>query len=308
MRAALPFVLGLLGVSLAAVDARAGAVSAAQDDSEALAAINTDMRARERRALILAFEGRHAAALQEYLWCYDNGDRLVPGYAGVRRSFLLGYIARLAKVHPPALQALNDRRDAAASRLGSGSTSRDDVADVCAIDRTLEEKARTIELYEWLRSERPLPQSVRWTFANEIAEPLATAQRYADILEMIEEPQAYIEEQLQLFRSRVDALKASKNPREAEGAERFAARGVSKLAPVFEALAGKQRREDANRLAVLLCELARTENTYVVLVECATRAGDAVLARTIAERGFADLPFSSKGPLRVAFDRLPSAK
>lgn len=311
MRCVRRLVIGMLfalfGAPPAVVDAHPR-VRATQEESEALAVDQNDPIARLKRGVRLQAEGRHAEALQEYLWCYDHGDAAMPGYAGVRRSFLLGFIARLGERHLPALQALRDRRDTVAARLKSGSESSDDVADVCAIDRSLWELDRAIDLYESLRTERALPRAQRWAFANDIVEPLAADRRYTDILQMLEEPETYVDERLRHFRSRVDALKASKDRREANGVERFSASCVSRLAPVFEALAGMQRRKDADRIAVLLAEFARTEGTYVALVDRAARAGDVELARKLVDRGLASLPEDEHAAVRAARERISGGK
>ena len=49
-------------------------------------------------AASLARQGDTAGALQEFLWCFDEGMLQLPTFAGVRTSFLLGDLGRLAKV------------------------------------------------------------------------------------------------------------------------------------------------------------------------------------------------------------------
>ena len=63
---------------------------------------------RMHRGLALKLGGQFEEALEDYLWCWDNGAAF-ESYSAVRVSFLLGYFADLAKVYPPALHALEER-------------------------------------------------------------------------------------------------------------------------------------------------------------------------------------------------------
>jgi tetratricopeptide (TPR) repeat protein len=81
---------------------------------------------------LLAFEGSYAEALDQYLWCWDQGSD-TPRFLGVRVSFLLSDIARLAKDYPPAIDALRERRNHPRPHGSWGSVDR----DIAALDRTL---------------------------------------------------------------------------------------------------------------------------------------------------------------------------
>jgi thioredoxin-related protein len=67
----------------------------------------------------LAQAGRDAEALEQYLYCWDHGVD-DPGFRGVRASFLLGDIVSLGRSHPPALDALRQRRDACEAAVTGG--------------------------------------------------------------------------------------------------------------------------------------------------------------------------------------------
>jgi hypothetical protein len=207
---------------------------------------------------------------------------------------------------------MRDRRDAAETRFKAHPDSRDDAADLCALNRTLADVDRTVAVYDAARKENALSTSVRQTFAREIVAPLATARRYSDIVDLLDVPVEYVKKQLTLA-SKIDEMtKDSEAGLDEETAERMKAfrrsHTVIGLIPAFEALAGMQRREEADRAADLLIEHANVDGTYTELVDAAARAGDVELARSIAERGFAALPESSRGLLRTAFDKLPGRK
>jgi RNA polymerase sigma factor (sigma-70 family) len=119
-------------------------------------AITRDMvEARLKKAQELAKSGNHAAALEEYLWCYDTGMRQVDGYFLIRYSSLLGEIAALGKSYPPALDALRVRRDAAEQRLAASGTDMAAGKDFGSINRVLGENERTFALFDSLAEDDP---------------------------------------------------------------------------------------------------------------------------------------------------------
>ena len=94
-----------------------------------------------RAADALVEAGRHEEALAMYLKVFDDPG---PGMGGVRTSFLLASIVRLGRAYPPAIDALRERRDAAADRVVAGEGSRGDATDVIRINKDLGEEENTI--------------------------------------------------------------------------------------------------------------------------------------------------------------------
>jgi thioredoxin-like negative regulator of GroEL len=252
---------------------------------DSLAGHEKDPMVRGSYARELAQLGKYDQALAEYMWCWDEGAKAQPAYSGVRRSFLLSDIAELGKLHAPVQDALRSRRDAAEGRLKAGSDSRDDAADVCALNRTLAENDRTVALYDELRKKGPVSAALRTTFAREVLELFAKERRYADVVDMLEDPVRYIEQQIGFARQIEDLGKGTLDETAAataKAAQRAAT--VGRMIPVFEALVGVKRAEDGKRAADLLLEFANTDVTYTALVDAAARAGDAAFARELAQR------------------------
>ncbi|MCX6951431.1 MAG: sigma-70 family RNA polymerase sigma factor [Verrucomicrobia bacterium] len=108
------------------------------------------MEARYRAAQQLARSGDQVTALAEFLWCYDVGMVQVPSYVGVRSSFLLSEIGRLAKTYPPALAALQERRDQAEGKMMADATAVRAAADFAALNATLGEEQRTLAVFDQL--------------------------------------------------------------------------------------------------------------------------------------------------------------
>lgn len=120
------------------------------------APITRDMvEARLKKAKELADSGRKAEALEEYLWCYDTGTRQVEGYFIARYTSVLGAIADLGKNHPPAIDALHARRDAAKGRLLASGTDMAAGKDFNQINRVLGEDNVTFALFDSLAEDDP---------------------------------------------------------------------------------------------------------------------------------------------------------
>jgi putative intracellular protease/amidase len=102
-----------------------------------------------------ADEGRHAEALEEYLWYHDNALTAGRGQGGVRLSYALMFWWDLAQVHAPARQAMEAVRRDKATRLAAGDGDRSLFLDVVSIDRTMENQAATCELLAELAASDP---------------------------------------------------------------------------------------------------------------------------------------------------------
>jgi hypothetical protein len=98
----------------------------------------------------LARAGNHAGALNEFLWCYDEGMVEVASFIGVRGSFLLSDIERLASSFPPAREALIERCDAAERRASKDATDSRAVRDFAALCGALGDNVRLVRLFDAL--------------------------------------------------------------------------------------------------------------------------------------------------------------
>ncbi len=76
-----------------------------REDAEANAPVTQDMvESRCKRAHELARSGDAAAALEEFLWCFDQGMPRLSSFAGVRTSFLSSSIAKLGETYPEVIR------------------------------------------------------------------------------------------------------------------------------------------------------------------------------------------------------------
>jgi RNA polymerase sigma factor (sigma-70 family) len=133
------------------------------------------VEARYNEAREAARSGNNAAALAGFLWCFDEGMPKVPSYVGVRASFLLGELAKLGKVYPPALVALRERRDRVEARMADPADS-EAARDFAALNNALDENARTLEVYDKLPPDDPR----RAALLARTYDLLINLQRYTD--------------------------------------------------------------------------------------------------------------------------------
>ncbi|MFA6962322.1 MAG: hypothetical protein WC205_16330 [Opitutaceae bacterium] len=134
------------------------------------------VESRYQHAQALAKEGRSSEALEEFLWCYDEGMPQVTGYSGVRSSFLLSDIMSLGEKYPPALAALRERRDQAEKRLTASANDFDAAQGFSSINRVLKETNRTLAYFDQLPPDAPGKQSIGML----VYDQLASAQRYQE--------------------------------------------------------------------------------------------------------------------------------
>lgn len=85
--------------------------------------LNSPAMDRMHQGVELANAGRHAEALEAYLWCWDTGSENDPAFFGVRLSFLLMYAKSLAEEYPPCAQAFEERKTAIQSLIDAGEES-----------------------------------------------------------------------------------------------------------------------------------------------------------------------------------------
>ncbi len=216
-----------------------------------------DVRARQRHADELARRGKNAEALEEYLWCFDEGMRKAPEFNGVRLSFLLGSIARLGKQYPPALEQLRERRDAAKASLDTDPLNIAAQADFAAINRELGENEANLAFFDQL----PLIGSSRTSFGSRIWDTLIEAKRYRDAVEA-KPYQSFMKELVNLM----DLMRRSPG---LPVARQIVTRGGKEL----EALAGAGNLDQARALLKLLKEVDPSEETLGKLRQHLERAG-----------------------------------
>jgi hypothetical protein len=226
----------------------------------------------------LVQQQKHAEALKEYLWCFDQGAVVDPAFRGVRVSFLLNDIISLGKVYPPARQALETRRDEREAKVLSGSANQQVVRDLLRLNETLGQPEKNLVLFDHLAVGNP----ARSIVLESITEQLVEAKRYQDILAG-DDPGAIFEKQLKQSQQGLSGL-ARSSPNRKHLERYYRQQTVSTGAQYFEALAGMQRSNEAETLADHVLQFDNTAATRDRLAQAAERAGNPELAKDVKSR------------------------
>lgn len=112
---------------------------------------------------------RYADALAKQVWFFQHAEEYQPSQSGVRLSFALSEWLKLGQVYPPAMEKLRQLRDQAETDV-IAKPLRDDrrraFQDLNAINRTLEEEQRTVEMFLKLDQNEPELASVVYSAAQ----------------------------------------------------------------------------------------------------------------------------------------------
>jgi len=216
--------------------------------------------ARMEYARKLKGMGKLDEALAEFLWCYDEGAKVSPSFVGVRGSFLLSELSNLGKVHPPALEALRERRNRVRAKVEQGDASRVDLLELSSLNRSLGEEKETLSLYDRLRSENP-DQPVVAQLREHVFDLLREARRYEEIAHGLNIDEA-VEEQIARLRDDDSFLPAEQR----EEFRRYKRRStVDSIADYYEVLLAVGRMEDAAALAEKALSIENDVETYNTL-------------------------------------------
>lgn len=103
----------------------------------------------------LVKHGKFKEALKRDIWFHDHVLEYNQAMTGVRLSFALSDWKALGEQYPPAIKALQNIRDKKTKTLISKGTPIALFEDVAAINRTLGEDGKTVELFKTLSKSYP---------------------------------------------------------------------------------------------------------------------------------------------------------
>lgn len=87
-------------------------------------------------------------ALEDLLWCYDNGAKADPTFDSLRNSLVVDAIVGICPVLPEAVNALETRRAAKLQEVGDPPRIDPAFFDLLALNRALEDDAANDELLQ----------------------------------------------------------------------------------------------------------------------------------------------------------------
>jgi hypothetical protein len=115
----------------------------------------------------LARAGEYEEAAERYLWFHNHVLEHEPAMNGVRLSSALMSWKELGDVYPPALASIKKVRNEKTDILVQKNGNRHLFHDVAALNNTLEEDAKTIELFRILDKEQPDLAKQCWRAAKD---------------------------------------------------------------------------------------------------------------------------------------------
>lgn len=148
--------------------------------------LSREAEAKFTRARQLSVTDDHIGALECYLFAFDN-SLAVPGWGGVRLSYIPAEIAQLGKKYPPALTALRLRRDARETLIRNGECDFNVLSEWISLNRYLEEQERELELLKELESSGILVEKVKERIITSNFERLLAARRYDVLSEYLDD-------------------------------------------------------------------------------------------------------------------------
>jgi len=211
---------------------------------------------------IVARWGRDSDHLAELLRFWDLGMKSVRSMGGVRRSFLLGAIARLGKFYPPALEALRERQRALASALHD----QDAWSDYFAINRALNDNSATLRSYDAAMAATEIVPKRKFLFWA-----MLEAKRYKEAVEIMSSSTFAKASESPLVVPSALGVDLSFNPQMAKML--FVASVVNPVAQEFEAYAGAGQLELAKKVLARVLAVDRSELVIAKLREHAERCG-----------------------------------
>lgn len=248
----------------------ASALLAEKDRAGPSEAASKDPMARMKSARTLEQNGKLKEALDEYLWCWDHGVEHEPAFRGVRASFLLDDIKRLGAQLPAATEALKTRRDAAEKAALSGEEAARHAADLCALNRALEEPRRSLAVFDQLKEKGESGLAARREMSPYLIDVLLADRRYADVLDGRGDVAAQVIRDIELI-ERTDREARLPKEQQKQMMEFMRGRLRADAGKLYEALLGVGRHEQAERVAERLMQFDATSGP--ALLEHARRAG-----------------------------------
>jgi thiol-disulfide isomerase/thioredoxin len=225
-----------------------------------------DPMARMQYADKLAAKGRSAEALQEYLWCFDEGLKHSVAFIGVRLSFLLADIQRLGRSYPPALDALRERQNKARDRVLAGKGGPQAVMDYRSLSEGLGDQEQVLADYGRLKAEHP-----EWTTVSylrmQLFNELRRQRRYDELYDEAE-LKGKVEGAFQILQPnwllRLLTWKQSKEQRE-QNRQVVKQHALMQIAACYEVMLGAGHKEEAAALAARTIKADASAETYNVL-------------------------------------------
>ncbi len=262
-----------------------------------------DPKLRLKLGRQLELERSYEEAAGHYLWCWDHGVQdPARGFEDQRRTILLSDIGRLARLYPPMLKALNDRRDRLRLEVSGPRPTRASARDIAALHKTLGQRAETLALYDRLRTRPAMEAGAGSEGATPPADPcevlfpevvdlLLAAGRHADAVAGYGEPLAWLDLRWKEYERTRASKQGDVELLDQQALDHLRRQALADGAQLYEALAGT-RENDAQAAAAAsrLASFSEGPRPWIELMAAARRADRKDLQQALRDEALRTLP------------------
>jgi thiol-disulfide isomerase/thioredoxin len=133
----------------------------------------------------LVREKKYEEALEQYVWCWEQGEKHSPSFSGVRISFLLGSISRLAREYAPAKEKLNFWLSEAKTQFDSEEGSRTACTDYFSLaKKNGVTKKELLSIYDGLSKRGVKGKEIQSWVGYQVKDEMFEQGRFEDYLEV----------------------------------------------------------------------------------------------------------------------------
>lgn len=267
-----------------------------------------DATLRHRLGSELLRAGRYDEAAEQLLWCFDHGLEHDPAYVGVRGSYLMTELKRLAKEHPPTMDALRVRAEAAGERLLGADPGEPPseshlaaAGDLALLNMLLGTRERTLAVWEEL-VERDGTSPLGDLLFDDVINLLLDQGRYAELLQAAGDLRSRVARKIEVVESSGIGQLDSEGPVPVDTLMRrqIALDG----AKFYLALLKTNQLDAAADLSGQLLEFHSGASTFALLAKTAAEAGAFATARALIDEGFEQTDETEQASLRMARKRV----
>ena len=112
-----------------------------------------DVRARLNLARTLAHTGEAEEAAAEFVWLWENMLDHRRSMVGVRLSFMVSDMKRLAEKHEVAMEAFTKLRDRYGVKVENGTADRDKLNDWLHLNKVIDNEGATLQWFEKVKDD-----------------------------------------------------------------------------------------------------------------------------------------------------------
>lgn len=158
-----------------------------------------DVQDRLNIARMLTDAGDFGEATDEYLWLWDNMLDHEPAMVGVRGSFMISEIGRLAQRYPPAKEAFSQRRAKYLAEIRAGTANGEVARDWITLAEPVGEAESVLEWFNEAKEDPKQRQLLPYA-EHLLRDRLIVADRWHDVALLYPNPVAHARNQVQTLR------------------------------------------------------------------------------------------------------------